>query len=90
MLLSFKKTLAEAKAKKEADAKKTPVSLCGYIRSLLHFFFFQSVILFWCCHLSTSVGKSFGIFMPQETLSTYGAQQVFIYSLVVILQFLTF
>lgn len=33
VLLSFKKTLAEAKAKKEAekDAKKTPVSLGGHI-----------------------------------------------------------
>lgn len=43
VLLSFKKALAEAKAKKEADAKKTLVSLCGYIKNHLHgFFFFNS------------------------------------------------
>lgn len=89
VLLSFKKTLAEAKAKKEADAKKTPVSLCGHIGSRLHGFF-KCIILFWCCHLPTSVGNPFGIYTPKETLSTYGAPPVFIFNLVYILLLLTF
>lgn len=45
VLLSFKKTMAEAKAKKEADAKKTPVSLCGHIRNHVCLFLIYNAIL---------------------------------------------
>lgn len=56
VLLSFKKTLAEAKAKKEAEAKKSVVSLCGNIRNCLHSFLNYSAIL--VLSLATSMGQS--------------------------------
>lgn len=42
VLLAFKKTMADAKAKKEAEAKKSVVSLCTHIRGCLHSLFLNN------------------------------------------------